>query len=434
MTQVHLESAVSKAARRLVPFLVVCYAVNFLDRVNVGFAALSMNADLGLTPEMFGFGAGIFFAGYILFEIPSNLALARFGARLWISRIMISWGLVATAMAFVGGETSFYVLRFLLGVAEAGFFPGIILYLTYWFPRENRAHIVSAFMTAVPIATVIGGPLSGALLGLDGLMGIAGWRWLFLIEGLPAVVLGVVALIFLTDRPKDATWLTGAEAEALEARLAEDAEETRGRGLDGLGAALTHPRVILLGVLYFCIVVGLYGVGFWMPQVLQLHGLTHLQIGFLTAIPYLVATIGMVIAGRNSDRTGERILHVALPLAAAALGFVWSAYAGSLALVMTALSVAALGLFAAIGTFWSLPTSILTGTGAAAGLALVNSIGNSGGFFGPMIVGYLKGRTGDFSAALMFLAGSLALAAALAVFFGQAERSRRPSLPAPPAT
>jgi D-galactonate transporter len=424
MTEELVQGAVGKASRRLVPFLILCYAVNFLDRVNVGFAALAMNADLGFTPEMFGFGAGIFFVGYIIFEIPSNLALHRFGARLWIGRIMISWGLVATAMAFVSGETSFYLLRFLLGVAEAGFFPGIILYLTYWFPRENRAQIVSAFMTAVPIATVIGAPLSGALLGLDGVMGVTGWRWLFIIEGVPAVLLGVIAFVYLTDRPKDATWLTAAEAEALEARLAAETAETRQRGLGGLAQALTHPRVILLGVLYFCIVVGLYGIGFWMPQVLQTFGLTHLQIGFLTAIPYLVATVGMVIAGRNSDRTGERILHVALPLIAAALGFVWSAYAGPLGLVIVALSLAALGLYAAIGTFWSLPTSILTGAGAAGGLALVNSIGNSGGFFGPLIVGHLKGTTGDFTTALLFLAGSLALAAALAVFFGQAERSR----------
>lgn len=418
------ESAVRKAARRLVPFLIVCYAVNFLDRVNVGFAALAMNQDLGLTPEMFGFGAGIFFIGYILCEVPSNLALHRFGARIWIARIMISWGIVATAMAFVTGETSFYILRFLLGVAEAGFFPGIILYLTYWFPRANRAHIVSAFMTAVPIATVIGGPASGALLGLHGVLGVAGWRWLFLIEGIPAVLLGVAALYFLTDRPKDALWLDAGEASALEAKLAAESAETRHRGLDGVGEALTNPRIVLLGLLYFCIVVGLYGISFWMPQVLQAFGLGHLAIGFLAAIPYLAATVGMVVAGRSSDRSGERILHVALPLFAAALGFAWSAYAGPLPLVMVALSLAALGLFGAIGTFWSLPTSILAGSGAAAGLALVNSIGNSGGFFGPLIVGHLKGGTGDFTASLVFLGGSMALAGALTMFFGHLERRR----------
>jgi Major Facilitator Superfamily len=246
MTGNPAESAIGKASRRLIPFLVLCYAVNFLDRVNVGFAALAMNEDLGFTPEVFGFGAGIFFAGYILFEVPSNLALARFGARIWIARIMISWGLVATAMAFVAGETSFYALRFALGVAEAGFFPGIILYLTYWFPREERARIVSLFMTAVPIATVVGGPLSGALLGLHGLGGIAGWRWLFIIEGIPAVLLGIVALKFLTDRPKDAHWLAPEERTALERRLEAEAEDTRASGYAGIGEALTNPRVIEL--------------------------------------------------------------------------------------------------------------------------------------------------------------------------------------------
>jgi ACS family tartrate transporter-like MFS transporter len=424
MTEDHAASAIRKASFRLLPFLGLCYAVNFLDRVNVGFAALSMNEDLGFTPEIFGFGAGIFFAGYILFEIPSNLALHRFGARIWIARIMISWGIVATAMALVAGVTSFYLLRFALGVAEAGFFPGIILYLTYWFPREHRARIVSMFMTAVPIATVIGAPVSGALLGLHGLAGIEGWRWLFIIEGVPAVLLGVAALFFLTDRPKDAAWLSASERSALEQLLAAEAEETERHGLAGIGQALTNPRILLLGLIYFCLVIGLYGIGFWMPQVLQTFGLSHLTIGFLTAIPYLVATVGMVLAGRHSDATGERIWHVALPLFAAAIAFAWSAGAGPLVLVMLALSIATLGIYAAIGTFWSLPTSILTGTGAAAGLALVNSIGNSGGFFGPLIVGHLKGTTGDFTAALLFLAGSLALAAALALFFGQAERSR----------
>jgi ACS family tartrate transporter-like MFS transporter len=424
MTGNPAENAVRKAARRLIPFLIVCYAVNFLDRVNVGFAALAMNEDLGFSPEVFGFGAGIFFVGYILCEVPSNLALQKFGARIWIARIMISWGLVATAMGFITGAASFYALRFLLGVAEAGFFPGIILYLTYWFPREERARIVSLFMTAVPFATVIGGPLSGALLGLDGLGGIAGWRWLFIIEGLPAVVLGFVALRVLTDRPRDAEWLEPEERRALEEHLEREARETRIHGYAGLGEALTNPRVIQLGLLYFCLVVGLYGIAFWMPQVLQTFELSNLAIGFLAAIPYLIAAIGMVIAGRNSDRTGERIWHVALPLFVSGAAFAWSANAGTLSLIMVALSLATLGIYAAIGTFWTLPTSILTGSGAAAGLALVNSIGNCGGLAGPAIIGQLKGATGDFSAALLFLAGSLALAGVMAVHFGQTEERR----------
>ena len=419
------KSAVRKASRRLIPFLVLCYAVNFLDRVNVGFAALAMNEDLGFTPEVFGFGAGIFFVGYILCEVPSNLALHRFGARIWIARIMISWGLVATAMGFITGATSFYALRFLLGIAEAGFFPGIILYLTYWFPREERARIVSLFMTAVPIPTVVGGPLSGALLGLHGVGGVAGWRWLFIVEGIPAVLLGLFALRFLTDRPRDADWLEPEERCALEKRIEAEAKETRVHGYAGIGEALSNPRVIQLGLLYFCIVVGLYGIGFWMPQVLQTFGLSNLTIGFLTAVPYLVAAIGMVIAGRHSDAKGERIWHVALPLFLSAAAFAWSADAEALPLVMLALSLAALGLYAAIGTFWSLPTSILTGTGAAAGLALINSIGNCGGFAGPVIVGQLKGATGDFTSALLFLAGALALGGALTLHFGQVEARRQ---------
>jgi len=417
-------SAIHKAARRLIPFLILCYAVNFLDRVNVGFAALAMNDDLGFTPEVFGFGAGIFFVGYILFEVPSNLALHRFGARIWIARIMISWGVVATAMAFVAGQRSFYLLRFALGVAEAGFFPGIILYLTYWFPREERARIVSLFMTAVPLATVVGGPVSGALLGLHGLGGIAGWRWLFLIEGVPAVLLGIWALVFLTDRPSDASWLTASERRALERRLEAEAEETRAHGLTGVGEALANPRVVTLGLLYFCIVVGLYGIGFWMPQVLKTYGLSNLAIGFLTALPYLVAAFGMVAAGRHSDATGERILHVGVPLLLAAAAFAWSSVAGPLAFVMVALTLATLGIYAAIGTFWALPSAIVTGTGAAAALALINSIGNCGGFAAPVVIGWLKGATGNFTAPLLFLAGSLALAGALALHFGATERRR----------
>ncbi len=418
------QSAIAKAGRRLIPFLCLCYAVSFLDRVNVSFAALAMNADLGFTPTMFGAGAGIFFIGYILFEIPSNLALRRFGARIWIARIMISWGLVATAMALVGGERSFYAMRFLLGVAEAGFFPGIILYLTYWFPARERARIVSLFMTAVPLATVIGGPLSGALLELHGFGGLKGWQWLFVIEGLPAILLGVVALKFLDDRPEQAGWLSPAERLALGETLAAEAKATRATGYAGLGQALTRPRVLVLGLLYFCLVVGLYGIGFWMPQVIQAFGLAPLRVGFLTAIPYLFAAIFMVLWGARSDRANERIWHVALPLCLAALAFAWSAFTGPLWLTMVALTLATIGIYGAIGTFWSLPTAILTGSGAAAGLALVNSMGNLGGLAGPSIVGVIREATGSFTAALLFLAGAPAVGAAIALLFGYWQRER----------
>jgi MFS transporter, ACS family, tartrate transporter len=413
------QSAVRKAARRLIPFLCLCYAVNFLDRVNVGFAALAMNQDLGFSPSIYGAGAGIFFVGYFLFEIPSNLALKKFGARIWIARIMISWGLVATAMALVHSETSFYVMRFLLGVAEAGFFPGIILYLTYWFPAAERARIVSLFMAAVPLATVVGGPVSGALLELHGLGGLKGWHWLFIIEGLPAILLGMVALKFLDDRPEQAAWLTPAERKALAETLAAEAKVTRETGYAGLSQALTRPRVLVLGLIYFCIVVGLYGIGFWMPQVIQTLGLNPLRIGFLTAVPYLFAAIAMVLWGVRSDRTRERIWHVALPLLLGGAAFAWSAFTGPLWLTMVALTLATVGIYAAIGTFWSLPTAILAGTGAAAGLALVNSMGNLGGFAGPSIVGVTKQATGSFTAALLFLAGALALGAVITLLFGR---------------
>jgi ACS family tartrate transporter-like MFS transporter len=411
------DEAVRKAAFRLIPFLALCYTVNFLDRVNVGFAALAMNKDLGFTPWVYGLGAGIFFLGYIAFEIPSNLALERFGARIWIARIMISWGFIATAMALVTGPSSFYLMRLLLGIAEAGFFPGIILYLTYWFPSRTRARIVALFMTAVPLATVVGGPVSGALLELHGLAGLKGWQWLFIIEGLPAVALGIAALKYLDDRPEYADWLAADERKALAETLADEADATRQVGYADLWQALTRPRVLALGLLYFLMVVGLYGLGFWMPQVLQTFKLGALSIGFLTAIPYLFATIAMVAWGWRSDRTGERRWHIALPLLLAAAAFAWSAYSGPLVPTIIALTLATLGFYAAFGPFWSLPTAILTGTGAAAGLALVNSMGNFGGFVGPTIVGLLKEATGSFSAALLFLAGSLALGALMTLLF-----------------
>ena len=412
------QSAIAKAARRLLPFLVLCYMVNFLDRVNVGFAALAMNEDLGFSPSVFGAGAGIFFVGYILFEVPSNLALARFGARIWIARIMISWGLISAAMALVSGPTSFYVIRFLLGVAEAGFFPGIILYLTFWFPARERARIVSLFMAAIPLATVIGAPLSGALLGLDGVGGLKGWQWMFILEGVPAVLLGLVTLGFLDDKPAQAKWLSEEERRALASELAFEAEATREAGYSKISDALTRPRVLVLGLLYFCLVIGLYGIGFWMPQVIQTFGHTPLQIGFLTAVPYLFAAVAMVLWGRRSDRTGERTWHVALPLFLAGAAFAWSSVSGPLVPTMIALTLAAIGIYCAIGTFWLFPTAILTGAGAPAGIALVNSMGNAGGLVGPALIGVMKEQTGDFTQALLFLAGSLALAGIIALLFG----------------
>ena len=405
------------------PFLILCYAVNFLDRVNIGFAALAMNADLRFTPSIYGTGAGIFFAGYILFEIPSNLALGRFGARLWIARIMVSWGLISIAMAFVSGATGFYAMRFLLGVAEAGFFPGIVLYLTYWFPSRERARIVALFMAALPLATMVGGPISGALLAMHGLLGVKGWQWLFIVEGAPAIVLGFAALWFLDNKPDEASWLAPDERQALSHTLTKEAQDARGTGYAGLAEALTRPRVLVLGVLYFCIVIGLYGLSFWMPLVIQTYGLSPLEIGFLTAIPYFFAAIATVLWGAHSDRTGERVFHVALPLLVGGAAFAWSAMSLPLALILIALTLATAGTYAASGTFWSLPTSILTGTGAAAGLALINSMGNISGLVGSPIIGAIKEETGSFTVALLFLAGVLILGALIALVFGAMQRA-----------
>jgi MFS transporter, ACS family, tartrate transporter len=414
----HARSAIRKATLRLIPFLCVCYAINFLDRVNIGFAALAMNADLGFTAAVFGFGAGIFFVGYILFEVPSNLMLQRFGARLWIARIMISWGLISAATALVWDATSFYAVRLALGIAEAGFFPGIILYLTYWFPARDRARIVSTFMAAIPLATVVGAPLSGALLGLDGLLGLKGWQWMFIIEGLPAVALGFVVLFVLPTGPEEAPWLAPNERLALSQLLADEAGKVRLAGYAELRHAFASAKVYVLGLLYFCIVIGLYAIGFWLPQVIQTFGLSHLEVGFVTAIPYVVASLGMILWGWHSDATGERTWHVALPLFLAAIAFGASAATGTLAGTVFALSLACFGIYAAVSTFWSFPTALMTGTAAAGGIALVNSIGNAGGFAGPAMVGWLTERTGDFSLALSFLAVMVALGGVLAIFVG----------------
>ena len=413
---------VRTAARRLLPLLVLLYLVNYLDRVNVGFAALTMNADLGLSSAAYGLGAGLFFIGYFFFEVPSNVVLHRVGARLWIARIMVTWGLVASATAFVQGEVSFYVVRVLLGVAEAGFFPGVLLYLTYWFPRPERARIVALTFLAVPLASVIGSPLSTLLIQHgEGLLGFdAGWRFMFFVEGLPAVLLGVAVLFLLPDRPTKARWLTPAEATALEAHLAaEDAEEV-GREVP-TREALTDPRVLALSVVYFGIVFGLYVLAFFLPQVIEgfqeQFGTTFslLEVGLVTAVPYAFAAVAMVLWARHSDRTGERAGHVAVPVFVGAVGIAAALYTDSPWAVMACITVCAIGVYAAIPVFWQLPTRLLTGVGAAAGIALVNSFGNLAGFAAPYVTGWLEDWTGSFRtgmwvvAALMVLAGLIAL-------------------------
>jgi ACS family tartrate transporter-like MFS transporter len=400
-----------KVRRRLIPFLFLLYIVAYLDRINVGFAALQMNEALGFSATTYGFGAGIFFLSYVLFEIPSNVILARVGARLWIARIMITWGLVSSAMMFVRGPSGFYALRFLLGLAEAGFFPGLIFYLTRWFPVRERARTIAAFMTATLIAGVIGGPVSGALLSLHGAGGLAGWQWLFLLEGVPAVVLGVIVLRVLTDRPEDAIWLTREERATLVARLQEDQRAQRS---ETTRAALANRRTWLLAVVYFPIPVTLYGIGFWLPQILKtVSGASDFSVGLLSAIPYAAGAIAMVIAGRHSDRTGERRWHVAVAAAVGAAGLSLSTAASGVVWSIITLSVAMIGLASMFGPFWALATSTMGGVGAAASIALVNSVGNTGGFVGPYLLGAISDATHSFAAGLIAIAAMLVAGGAL---------------------
>ncbi|TAI67799.1 MFS transporter [Bradyrhizobium sp. Leo170] len=410
-------STIRAISARLIPFLVLAYFFSYLDRVNLSFAALTMNADLKFSPLVFAWGAGIFFIGYFIFEVPSNLALERFGASRWIARIMVTWGVISALMATVSGERSFLVLRFLLGVAEAGFFPGIILYLTYWYPAEYRARFMAAFAVAVPVSTVIGAPISGLLLGLDGVMGLRGWQWLFIIEGIPSVLLGIVTWFYLTDKPEKANWLTAEQKAWLKAKLDAEAAAKQAVRHFTLGEALSSPKVITLSLIYFGFVGALYGMQFWLPQIVKAFGLTNAQTGFVTAIPYLFGTIAMVLWARHSDASRERVAHVGGPLLLTALALGVSSYLTDPIITMVVLTVAAIGIFCTFAVFWTLPTAWLSGTAAAGAIALINSIGNLAGFGGPYLIGWVKDATGNTSTGLLVLS-LLPLAAGLLTFLG----------------
>lgn len=411
--------AFGKAVKHLIPLMMVLYLVSFLDRVNVGFAALTMNADLNFTPEIYGWGAGIFFLGYFLFEVPSNLALEKVGARIWICRIMVTWGLISAATAFVTQPGHFYILRFLLGAAEAGFLPGMILYLGYWFPLAVRARYIALFMAAVPIASAVGSPVSALILDMTHTaFGLAGWQWLFIAEGLPACLLGFLVLAVLPDGPQTARWLTPEEKQAIATRLAADVPDER-IARHALWPALTDMRVLMLGLVYLGIVVGLYGVGLWLPQIMQSMGYATREIGFILIVPYALSAVAMLAFGRHSDLKGERILHVAGGAFLGAVGVIASVYAGNHLLAITAISLASIGIYGALGPFWAVPPLFLRGTAAAAGIALINSIGNLGGFFGPYLVGWMRQATGRFEAGFEALAVILALAGILMVVLGR---------------
>ncbi|QIS19014.1 MFS transporter [Nocardia terpenica] len=411
-------STLRKVGLRLVPFLGLLYFVNYLDRVNIGFAGPSgMKTDLGLSETVFGFASGIFFLGYLVLEVPSNLALHRFGARRWLARIMLTWGVLATAMAFVPNPTVLIVLRFALGVAEAGFFPGILLYLTYWFPQAHRARVVALFMTAVPISTAVGSTLSSLVIRYgDGVFGLRGWRFMFLVEGIPALLLAALTWWYLTDRPERAHWLAPAERAWLAAELdRERVERERGEHWT-VRKALTHPRILGLALIYGGIAYGLYALGFFLPTIIagfqQQYGVHYsiVQRGAITAVPYLIGAVAMVWWGRHGDRTGERRWHVALPSVLGGLAIPIALYLGDPFAAMTAVTVCAIGVMAALPTFWALPSTFLSGAAAAGGIALINSLGNISGFAAPYVTGWLRDLTGSQRAGLWVVGIYLVLA------------------------
>ena len=398
---------------RLIPFVMLLYFIAYLDRVNVGFAALTMNTDLGFSGTVYGIGAGVFFIGYALFEVPSNIFLHKVGARVWIARIMITWGLLSAGMAFVQGPVSFYIMRFLLGAAEAGFFPGIILYLTYWFPAKQRGKAIGLFMVAIPLSAMIGAPISSALLGVEG-YGLKGWQWMFLIEAGPAILLGLAVLAYMTDRPEKARWLTADQRAWLAATMEAERTSIAGdHGQKSLKAALLDRKVLGFAFVYFCVVMGSYTLGFWLPQMIKSFGtLSNFEIGMATAVVNFFAVVAMIFWTRHADAKQERIVHFAAAVIVAAVAFgVCAATLATPVIAMVALTFAAIGIFSALPSFWALPTSFLTGVGAAAGIALINSIGNLAGYLGPFAMGYLKDTTGSYSSGLVIVAVLLAGAA-----------------------
>lgn len=419
-------ATITKVTRRLIPFLALLYFVNYLDRVNIGFAGPNgMNDELGLTATMFGFASGIFFFGYLLLEIPSNIALHRFGGRRWLARIMLTWGIISTAIAFVPNAHTLVALRFLLGVAEAGFFPGIILYLTFWFPARQRSQAVSLFMVAVPVSTAVGSTLSALVINWGhGVLGLAGWRFMFLVEGLPAIALAFVCWFYLTDRPAQAHWLDADERQWLETTLADERAAAEAGRPWPLKKALSHPRILALAFVYFGIVYGLYAVGFFLPTIVagfqQQYG-SHLSIigrGLVTAVPYAVAAVVMVAWARHADRTGERVWHVAIPAIVGGVSIPAALYMSNPYLAMVAITLTTCSIMCAMPVFWALPSTFLTGAAAAGGIALINSLGNISGFGGPYVTGRLTDLTGDAHAGLWVVGAFLLASAAMAILLG----------------
>jgi MFS transporter, ACS family, tartrate transporter len=424
------ERILTKVMWRIVPFLLLCYIVAYLDRVNVGVASLTMNQDLGISPSEFGWSAGLFFLGYFLAEVPSNLALQAVGARKWIARILISWGLLSAATAFAVGPVSFGAMRFLLGLGEAGFTPGVFLYFTYWFPARIRGRATAAFLLGIPIANILGAPLSSSLLALNGVAGLHGWQWLLILEGLPASILGFVCLFTLTDKPEQAKWLSGEERAWLTETLESERQAIAARHSSSLKDAFCNWRVLVCAAVNFCAIIGSVGLGLWMPQILKGFGFSVVTVGFLAAIPYICGAITMMLWARLSDGGGERSWFVASALLFGAASLIVCGYATSSALIsIVALCGAVIGIMCYQSTIWPIPSSFLTGSAAAGGLALIVSIGNLGGFVGPYLIGEIRQATGSFSLALISVAAFLILAAVLVRIVGLSLQGSASALP-----
>ena len=414
------DAVFAKCAWRLIPFMGLLYLANYIDRVNAGFAALTMNKDLSFSPAVFGFGAGVFFVGYLLFQVPANIVLGRIGARRWIFAILLTWGAISAATAFVQGPGGFYTLRFLLGIAEAGFFPGMIFYLTLWFPQAFRARFAASFICAIPLSGIVGGPLSGLILGMDGFLGLHGWQWLFLIEGLPVSLLAFAVLKYLPDGPRDAQWLTPAEKSAIAARLAADpsAED------EDLWRALRDPRVVVLALAGFADGSALYGTGLWLPQIVGAMGFSNLATGLVVALVYTASMGAIVGLGFSSDRHGERFWHIALAWLLSAAGCAVASFAGNNLVALLGLTLAVAGVQSGISPYFAVPSTFLKGAAAAGGIALMNTMASLGGFAAPTLIGVLRERSGNYSSGMAMLAFELIVGAFIILALGRAMTPR----------
>jgi MFS transporter, ACS family, tartrate transporter len=411
---------IAKVSWRLLPLVALAYCIAYIDRSNISIAALTMNKDLGFSAYLYGWGAGIFFFGYFLFEIPSNLILEKIGARIWIARIMITWGIFSGLTALVTGTTSFLIIRFLLGAAEAGFFPGMILYLTYWFPAQYRGRVISTLFIAQPVANAVASSGSAAILGMDGMLGIKGWQWIFVIEAIPALLLGLFILRVMTDRPAHANWLAPDERNWLQGTLDRESREVENTGRMTLMRALSDPRVVALSMIYLGSVTANYGIVFFMPQIVKGMGLSDLMTGFVSSGPYVIGTIGLLAWGWSSDRNQERRWHLIAASTLGALGLAFAAWSGTSYWALLGMSAATAGIYGSRAAFWPMPSIFLTGTAAAGAIAMINAIGNLGGYVGPFVVGWIKDSTKSFEAGLYFLAACSLMAAIITFFAARA--------------